>query len=344
MPSVAGDVDGHYWPSADVASGEIGFPLNLFIDLRTMQIYGRFSGGMEEMLMIESTLTELATEPGWDEDGNRIVGGTCGSDDLTETEPNGLADTPEDGTSLPFTMTGATCAPSVVDGFVLDEDVIDIGTLAAGTAINVEVNSDAESPYYPFFSLLSVSGTSVTWQTYGPNMLGVESAARTWVIEETGHYYVAVFDGRVQSSYVYGEGVDVPIDEQCCYGGDDYTYTVTIDEVTLEATEEPLATGDNAGTLDDGQVNVHPLEATSGTSYDIRLISGDTAHYDPYVVLYDPASGDVLAANDDEAYPDNTNSYVSWTAPEDMTVYVISGYWGTWFLPESPPTYTIRVE
>ncbi len=344
FPSIAGDVDPNYWPPADVAAGEIGLPLNMFVDLRTMQIYGRFPGAMTDMLMVELTLRELADEPQWGPDGTRVANFDCGGDGSTEVEPNGLSDSPEDGSSLPFTMDGTICPPTIADGFLLDEDLIDLGTLAAGTLIDVDVTRDPDSGVYPFASLLRMTGGSVEWMTFGPAMLDVESGGRQWVIDAAGHYYAAVSDGRSQSAGVYGEGVDVPPEDGCCYGGPDHTYTVVVSSPELTATEPALVIGDNVAQLDDGDLNVHPFVATAGTSYDFRMIADDNGNLDPYLVVVDAATGNVVGSNDDEAYPDNTNSLVTWTATADTTVYIVASYWGSWFFADSPPGYMIRVQ
>jgi hypothetical protein len=164
------------------------------------------------------------------------------------------------------------------------------------------------------------------------------------VVDTAGHYYAAVTDGRSQSAMVYGEGVDVPPEDGCCYGGPDHTYTVVVSSPALAATEPALALGDTAAILDGGDVNVHPFAATAGTAYQFRMVSGDTARLDPYLVVVNADTGAVIGSNDDEAYPSNINSLVRWTAPADTNVLLVASYWGAWFFADSPPTYTIRVQ
>jgi thiol-disulfide isomerase/thioredoxin len=342
LPTVAGDIDYNYWPPDAVAAGEIGMPLHLFIDLRTMRIYGRFSGAMEDLLLVQYTLEEIAGGGAWGPDWERDYDPDCNPGFGTENEPNQYDGSPEDGTSLAFTMSATQCPPTIADGFLFDEDWIDLGSLTEGTAIDVTVRRDTGSPVYPFVELVRVASGGIEWMTLGPAEMDVEESGRQWVIDTAGHYYAVVFDGRSQSAAFYGEGAAVPADDACCQGGPDYTYEVTVSEIELAPTAEPLSMGDNPGTLAGGDIGVFPLEATGGTRYQVRLIADDN-RMDPYLILFDPASGDVLGFNDDESYPGNLNSYVSWTAPADMTIYAIACYWGAW-LRGGAPGYTVRLQ
>jgi len=210
----------------------------------------------------------------------------------------------------------------------------------------VTVTRDAGAPVYPFFQLLREAGGSISWVNYGPAMLDVESASRMWVADEAGHYYVAVVDGRLQAQMVYGEGATIPAGDGCCQGGPEHTYTaeVTAADPTTVTPATTLSMGETRGTLTDGVVNVHPFDATAGT-YNIRYIADDNAHLDPYLVILDGTTGELLGANDDENYSGgNINSLVTLTLAADTTILILTEYWGSWFLPTSPPAYTIRIE
>jgi hypothetical protein len=322
-------------------------PLNILVDLRTMQIYGRLQGAVPDRLILERSLRELAEEPQWAPDGTRIADFSCGLDDRTEVEPNGWDDTPEDGRSLPFTMSGTICPPNIADGFVLDEDFIDLGTLAAGTVIDVEVSREPGSGVYPWVSLRARTEGGPydsIYLTYGPAMLDVESGGRQWVIHSEAHYYVAVHDGRLMSHLVYSRLSEVPPGDRCCRGGPDHTYTVVVSSPALAATEPPLVMGYNDAVLEGGIINVHPFAARAGTSYSFRMIADNTERLDPYLIVVNAHTGEVLGYNDDEYYPTNRNSLVRWTATADTNVFLVASYFGAWFFPDSPPAYTVRIQ
>ncbi|MBN1774228.1 MAG: TlpA family protein disulfide reductase, partial [Deltaproteobacteria bacterium] len=121
FPAVIGDVPTEYWPPDDVASGEIGVPLHLFVDAREMRLYGRFAGAVE-MKMPRYALQEIATAPSWSSPGVRAFTFDCAPGTGTETEPNDGEGGVEDGTGFattPFTLTGVFCPPTVGDGLLL---------------------------------------------------------------------------------------------------------------------------------------------------------------------------------------------------------------------------------
>jgi thiol-disulfide isomerase/thioredoxin len=346
FPTLAGDINENYWPADDVAAGEAGVPLHFFVDLRNMRIYGRFAGATE-MKIPRYALQDIAAGPAWGPGGTRVFDFDCGTSG-TEVEPNGLSETPENGTGYAtggFTLTGTQCPPGVGDGILIDEDVVNLGTLAAGTVIDVQMTRPAGSGVYPFFHLLRVSGGEVAWQNYGPALVDADAIGRQWVIETAGQHFLAVYDGRTQAPAVYGEGAAVPLADQCCDGGPDYTYSVAIRAFDLAATTDPLPAGSTPATLSATGVGVFPLGVTASTPYAIRMVAADNTMLDPSLVLYDPVGRRVLAFNDDENYSGgNINSLINHTPTADGTVWVVAGYWGSWFRGGAGPAYTIRVE
>ncbi len=340
FPAVAGDINIGAYPPAD--RSEPGVPLHFFVDLRNMRIYGRFPGAVE-MKLPRYALEDLIAGPDWGTGAERIISFDCSPGTGNETEPNSLATTPHDGTSLPVTLQGVQCPPVIADGLLYEEDVIDLGTLSAGDVVEVSMSATSTDTY-PFFELLSTSGGSINWSNMGPAMHDATSARRQWVIHQAGRYYAAALDGRFMASRWYASGATIPVEDQCCEGGPSYTYDLTVSEFTLAATETDLTVGSAAtATMDDGDLNVHPLTVTSGTAYTITMTADDTSFLDPLLVLYDPTAGTVLAENDDISYPANINSSISWTATGDMTVWVVASYWGAWYRLGAPG-YTLLAE
>ncbi len=337
-----GNVTENFWPPDDVASGEIGVPLHLFFDLRNMRLYGRFAGGTD-MKLPRYFLTEIATAPQWTDTFARDFSFDCAPGTGTETEPNSLGGTPEDGTSLPYELSGVLCPPAVGDGMLIDEDDIDLGTLAPGTVIDATVTAGTDSNVYPSVSMVRVAGTSLDWQNSGPVVMGTSANGRQFVVDTSGHYYLSVADGRLGALGFYGDGTP-PLADQCCEGGPDYTYSVSVAPFTLAATDPAVASGTSPSfTLDQGDLNVHPLDVTAGTPVSVRLIAADTNVMDPYLVLWDPARSAVLGFNDDENYSGgNYNSLVTLTPTTTGTIWVVVGYYVAYFRG-GPPTYTIGI-
>ena len=338
FPVVAGGFDEQYWPPADVDSGEIGVPLHMFIDLRTMQIYGRYSGAAPDFIPLGvEPLTEVVE---WGDDGERILDFDCAPGTGTETEPND-ENTPESGTSLPYTLSAVICPGTIADGIMLDRDIIDLGTLSAGDVIDVQMTPTGTSEVYPFMKLIRRSDEQYRLVTLGPVILDAAQAGRQWVIDQAGSYMLMASDGREWASAIHGDS-PIPADDACCVGGAEYTYDLTVEAFALVPTETALTTGDTAGGFSDGNLMVYPFTVTNETTYQIRLIADDD-QLDPYLSLYDPDTSSVLAFNDDEDYAGgNINSYVSYTATSDTTIYVVASYWGIWF--KDTPSFTLSVE
>jgi thiol-disulfide isomerase/thioredoxin len=342
FPTVVGQVDTNVWPPADVASGSIGVPLHFFMDLREMRLYGRFAGGTE-MKMPRYILTEIATEPHWSAPGERDFNFDCAPGTGTENEPNDQASNAVNGTSLPFEMSGVSCPPTVGDGLLLDADMVNLGTLTAGTVIDVGVAAGADAPTYPFMQLVPAT-SSMGYPTMGPSFMGAASVGRQWVILAAGQYFLAVVDGRQMSSFYYGTATP-PVDDQCCEGGPEYTYDLSIDRFTLAVTDGAVAVGTPAsGAFSSGDLDVRSLDVTAGTSYTVRMNATDTAALDSYLVVYNPDTSTVLGSNDDDpAGPSgNLNSVVTFTASAAGTVYVVAGYYAASFRAGGP-AYTITV-
>ncbi len=332
-----------YWPPADRASGEIGVPLHLLYDLREMRMYGRFAGAVQQNLL-RYPLIEIAEDPQWSSPGRRLVTVDCAPGTGTETEPNAIGESPENGTSLPYALSGVQCPPVAGDGLFIDEDDVDLGTLEAGTAIDVEVTTEAGTGVYPFVLLARLSGSSFDLMHDAPWVMGSGPNGRQFLIDRTARYFLAVIDGRLRSSYYYGADGEVPAADTCCVGGPDHTYDLAVASFTPAVTDEAVVVGTSASfTLDGGDLNIHPLEVTAGTSYAIRM-EADAAVLNPYLAVYDPAGPTVLGANDDEdAAGGNTNSLVRVAAAADGTLWVVAGYTGASFR-DGAPAYTIRIE
>lgn len=333
-----------YWPPADRASGEIGVPLHLFYDMRGMRMYGHFAGATQTNLL-RYPLLEIAEDPQWSSPGERIVTTDCAPGTGTETEPNSIGESPEDGTSLPYSLSGVQCPPVVGDGLFLDEDDIDLGTLEPGTVVDAEITTDTGSGVYPFVLLVRLTGAELDLMHDAPWVMSEAPNGRQFLIDRRGHYYLVVLDGRFRSTSYYGADVEVPPADTCCVGSATHTYDLSITPFTLAATDGPVAVGTSAPqTLDGGDLNVHVLDVTAGTSYAIRMEAADPDVLNPYLAVYDPAGPSVLGANDDEDLAGgNTNSLVRVTAAADGALWVVAGYTGASFR-DGPPTYTIRIE
>jgi len=338
-----GNVDTSFWAPSDVGTdGSVGVPLNMFFDLRNMRLYGRFAGGTDAKLP-RYFLTEIATAPQWTDTFARDFNFDCAPGTGTETEPNSLGETPEDGTTLPFELSGVQCPPAVGDGMLIDEDDIDLGTLAVGTVIDATVTAGTGSNVYPAVTMGRVVGTSFDGRD-GPVMMGTAANGRQWVIDTAGHYYLSIADGRLGSLGFYGDATP-PVADQCCEGGPEYTYSVNVAPFTLAPTDAAVTSGTSPSfTLDDGDLNVHPLDVTTGTPVTVRLISPDTDIMDPYLVLWDPATSTVLGFNDDEDLAGgNYNSLLTLTPATTGTIWVVAGYYVAFFRG-GPPSYTIQID
>jgi thiol-disulfide isomerase/thioredoxin len=341
FPAVIGDVANNYWPPDDVASGEIGVPLHLFVDPREMRLYGRFAGAVE-MKMPRYALQEIATAPSWESPGVRSFSFDCAPGTGTETEPNDGTDGIEDGTgyaATPYTLAGVFCPPTVGDGLLLDVDVVDLGRLTAGTVIDVSMTTAGTSTF-PFFQLAPASSAG-GYATLGPSAMSNDDARRQWVILAADDYAVVGVDGRQMSGFYYGEGATVPLADQCCEGGPGYDYELTVSPFTLAPTDGAVAVGTPVtNTFEDGSLDVFSLDVTSGTAYTVRMTATNTDRLDPYLVIYNPTGSVVLGSNDDEA-SGNYNSLVRFTAAAAGTVYVVAGYYAVSFV--APPEYTLTV-
>lgn len=344
FPTVIADADipANYWPPDDVASGEIGFPLHLFFDVREMRLYGRFAGAVENK-MPRYALEEIAAEPHWRSPGVREFDFDCAPGTGTETEPNDGEAGYEDGTGFaaaPYTLTGVFCPPTVGDGLVLDVDAVNLGRLSAGTVIDVSMTTAGTSTY-PFFELIPASSAG-GYPTMGPSAMGTTEARRQWVILAADQYFVGGLDGRQMSSFYYGEGATVPERDQCCEGGPGYDYSMTVQSHTLAPTDGAVTVGTPvSGAFADGSLDVYSLEVVAGEARTVRMTAADTDRLDPFLVIYDPATSSVVGWNDDEA-SGNLNSMVRFTPAAAGTLYVVAGYYAVSF--RSPPAYTITVD
>ncbi|MBI5499082.1 MAG: redoxin domain-containing protein [Deltaproteobacteria bacterium] len=332
-----------YWPPADRASGEIGVPLHLLYDLRNMRMYGHFAGAVQ-MNVLRYPLTEIAADPQWSAPGRRIVTNDCAPGTGTESEPNTIGSSAEDGTTLPYSLSGAQCPPVVGDGLFMDEDDVDLGTLDVGTVIDTELTTPAGSGVYPFTLLARLTSGALDLIHDAPWVMDGAPNGRQHLIDRRGHYYLVVIDGRLRATNYYGADADIPMADNCCVGGPDYTYDLAVSPFTLAVTDDAVTVGTSTPfTLDDGDLNVHPFAVTASTTYDIRM-EGDPDLLNPYLVVYDPAGPTVLGANDDEdVAAGDTDSLVHLTASVDGTWWIVAGYAGASYRA-GPPAYTIRIE
>ena len=176
----------------------------------------------------------------------------------------------------------------------------------------------------------------------GPAFMGADSVNRQWVILTTGQYFLAALDGRLQSTFYYGAGTP-PASDECCQGGAEYTYDLSVETVTLAVTDGAVTPGTPApGTLDGGALDVRSLDVTSGTAYAVRMTAACTDQLDPWLVVYDPDTSTVIGQNDDEA-SGNLNSLVRFTASATKTLYVVAAYYAAHY-NGGAPSYTITVE
>lgn len=343
FPTVAGDLASGFW-EPDVAPAEQGIPLHVFVDMENMRLYGRYSGSMGGTTkIVRYACEEMAAGPKWESEGVRLIDFDCASGTGTETEPNTIMDGAEDGSTLPYTLNGVFCPPTVGDGVLMDEDDIDLGTLTAGTVINVSMEATGSSSVYPAFELLrlNATGTAIDWSTIGPVRVDGGQAQRQWVIDTAGHYVVAGLDGRLLSSFHYGD-TTAPDADACCEGGPDFTYQASITTHTLEANESAVSVGSTTGSFaTPGDLRVFPLAATDGTNYTVSMVSDSWDNLDPYLVVVN-SDGTIIGANDDRNYAGGDyDSEVSWTQTGDGEVLIAASYWVITF--NGTPGFTLSV-
>lgn len=334
FPTFAGQLPLSYWQD-----GEGGTPAHLFFDLRNMRIYGR-AAGLIDIKMLRYALRDLVAGPDWGPNGKREINFDCGDGSGNEAEPNGLSETPVDGSSLPTDLSGTFCPPAIAEGLALDEDVIDLGTLQAGDVIDLQISSDDNSPAFPFFELvrLNVTGTEIDSSVNSPSKLSTGSVGRQIVIDTTGHYLAAGLEGRMMASAHYGQSIP-PDNVSCCEGGAEYRYNFNISSYALVATEPALEIGTQVTShMDLNDTKVFPVTVSQGQSYVFTHKAVDTGALDPYLVLYDPDTSSVLDFNDDTSGgdPPDYNSTITWTADADKTVWVVAQYWQALFSSNGP--------
>ncbi|MBN2359779.1 MAG: redoxin domain-containing protein [Deltaproteobacteria bacterium] len=335
FPVVSGRPSMAYWPSGD---NQGALPFHLFVDLRDMRLYGRLVGGISPKL-IRVALDDLAAHPSHDSDGVRTIDFDCvpGSGDQ---EPNDF-DHAIDGSPLPFDLSGVLCPPAIQNDILIDEDVIDLGTLQAGAVIDVLMSRSTESHTYPIFILMRAGGSG--WYQWGPGLLDAQQAGRQWVIDTTGHYLLSVFDGRVASGWYYGNIGSPTADQQCCEGGADHTYQLAISSFELAANESPLVVGQpRTGPLDTRDLRVFPFAASASVSHTFEL-SDSSDYLDPYLLLYDPVAHTVIDYNDDiDTANGNSNARLTWAPTVDQTVWVVVSYFSL-YVRTTVPSYTLTV-
>jgi thiol-disulfide isomerase/thioredoxin len=323
FPTVAATLDATYWHGDNGPS----YPMNLFVDASNMRLTGRIEGGAPEKLL-RLGLDELATGIAWPESGERPVSFDCAPDTGSEVEPNGLSETPADASSLPYTLSGTICPPFIAEDLKVDEDVADLGVLTAGTAITVSMERLGTSKNYPFFVLARLDeAQQLAWQHYSTVHVDGSAAMRQFVVPATGHYYAAAEDGRMSAWLYYGTTA-IPYADDCCEGGTDYTYSMTIDTHTLAATEPAVSVGtDRLDTVSDELLRVYPIAMTAAVSYTIGMQAVDSDQLDPTLLLVDPATGAVVAQNDDvDAANRKYNAQIVWTPAADITLWIVADY------------------
>ena len=341
MPTVAGSMPLSFWEQTEDAGA---VPFHLFIDLRNMRMMGRL-GGMGEAKVLRAGLDELVAGPVWGPTGQRQVSFDCAPGTGTEAEPNGFADTPETAAALPFTLSGALCPPALAEGLMIDEDVIDLGNIAAGTVLDVTMRPTGNTDVIPFFVALRLNslGTQLLWEQYGPGLMVSSERRHLWVVEESGKHMIAAYDGRLVSGLYYGQNSLPPPNHSCCEGGPDYTYELEVQEATLAATEPALTLGATLSEqLSADGPRVYPFAASAGTSYTFRMSSSNYERVDPYLLLYDPLTETVLDYNDDAGSEDR-DAEITWTAPADQEVLLVASYFWAFFRT-SPPPYGLSVQ
>jgi len=343
FPTVSGELPLAFWEATDDAGA---VPFHLFVDLRNMRLAGRLSG-LGDAKLLRAALQELADGPEWGPAGQRIVDFDCAPDSGTETEPNGIADAPESAVSLPYSLSGVFCPPVIAEGIAIDEDVVDLGNLAAGTAFEVIMRPLGNTNTFPFFTALRLnsSGTQLEWEQYGPGVMAATERRHVWVVEEAGHHLLALYDGRLISGIFYGESYRPPEAHSCCEGGPEHTYELEVRPLDLAATEAAVSVGAslNERLANDGP-RIYPLTVTSGTAYTIQMGSSSYDLLDPYLLLYDPLTGSTLAFNDDADYAGgNRGSEITWTASADQTVLIVATYYWAFFR-NGAPAYSLSVQ
>jgi thiol-disulfide isomerase/thioredoxin len=337
FPAVAGTLSQNYWIQDDDAGS---VPMHLFIDLSNMRIFGRFTG-VGDMKIIRMALQQIAQGPRWGQNGEREIDFNCAADGgTTEHEPNGSTlGTPENGTTLPFNMTGAVCPPTVADGMEVDEDAVELGTLSAGTLLEITMQSGTGSDVYPFFyPLRVVSARQREMGRMSPAFMHTGQVRRQFVVDKAGHYQLVATDGRLISGMYYGADATPPDESSCCVGGPSFTYGLQIARGTLAATEPALTAGQaRRDSLAEESVKVYPFQASAGVQYTIELKAADSATMDPFLLLYSPETSSVLAINDDADSANGIyNSKIVWDSSSAQTVWIIADYFSAFFKGAAP--------
>jgi thiol-disulfide isomerase/thioredoxin len=337
FPAIAGSLSQDYWTQDDDAGS---VPMHLFIDLSNMRIFGRFTGAGEPRI-VKLALQQIAQGARWGQNGEREIDFNCAADGgLSEHEPNGLTlGTPENGTTLPFTMTGVVCPPTVAEGLAVDEDAVDLGTLTAGTVLEITMASGTGSSVFPFFyPVRIVSSRQREMGRMAPAFMQTGQVKRQLVVDKDGRYQLVATDGRVVSGLYYSSEETPPEDSTCCTGGPGFTYTLQIAQGTLAATESPLRAGQaRRDSLAEGTVKVYPFQASAGVQYTIELKAVNSELMDPYLVLYSPDTSAVLASNDDADSANGVyDSRIVWTSTSAQTVWIIADYFSAAFKGTAP--------
>jgi hypothetical protein len=344
FPVVAGRLPSRYWPTTSDEAG--GVPMHLFLDLTTMRIMGKI-GGYAGMKLVRYAMAELAAGPTWGPNGERAVSFDCAPGAGTETEPNGMGEDYEDGSTPPFSLSGTLCPPVVAEDIFLDTDVVDLGNLQAGDLIQAVVTPGAGSPVYPFVAAyrLNAAGTGVAWYQYGTVRMAGSPLTRQLVVDTAGRYLLSVGDGRMQSHGYYGENGTVPDADGCCDGGAEFTYSLALSSEALAATEPALVlNASTPGTVTGSQVKVYPVDLVQGTSYRAGMQADSAAVLDPYIVVYDPASHQVLGANDDiNGEGGDYNARVTFVPTATGTVWVVASYFVA-YMRSGNPGYRVYVD
>jgi len=327
FPTVAGTPPLAYWPDGDYSGA---LPFHLFVDARDMRLYGRAIAALANKAA-RFALDDLAAGPVYGTDGTRTIDFDC-APGSSDAEPNGY-DHPIAGSSRPFNLSGVLCPPAIQDDLLVDEDVVDLGTLQAGTIIDVLMTRPAGSPTYPIFSL--VAGDDSGWLQWGPGLLDAAQAGRQWIIPATARYFLSAMDGRLLSAWYYGDSDWPTAEQECCEGGPNYTYALAISSFNLAANEPALAVGETrSATLDTRNLRVFPFDASATVSHTF-LLETDSAFLDPFLTLYDPATASVIAINDD-ASSDTYNSSITWTATTSQTVWLVPSYYSVYVRGTTP--------
>ena len=332
-----------YWPPADRASGSIGVPMHLFYDLRNMRMYGRFAGAVD-MNLLRGPLVEIAENPQWESEGVRRVTLDCAPGTGSETEPNDFGGRPERGLTLPYSLSGVVCPSTVADELFLERDLVDLGNLDVGDAVQADITVGSGSGLVPYVLLARVSTGSLVFPQHAPAIIDAESNGRQWFIDRPAHYFLAVIDGRFQSSLYYGPDLPVPVADACCLGGPDAAYDLSVSTPTLAPTGDPVVVGTNGPfALEDGNLDIHPFEGVAASSYTFRM-QADPDVLNPYLFVYDPSRGTLLGSNDDvDADAGNLDSLVTATVLRNGTYWIVAGFTSASFRL-GPPQYTLTID